>query len=287
MVITDNVAGDDGGAIFATTQSDLTLFKVTLSGNSSGHMGGGIALNSSVASLENSTLSGNHALIGGAVASYGSDATDLVVTASTFSANTAGGANPGDTELNAGALSVLQGFATVTNSTISGNSGSGAFAGGGISVNNATLTMNNSTVTANLAQGEISVDGVALASGAVLIASHSIITAAQGHSACVTAQGASISGDFNFGTDSSCGNTGVVSATTLDALKLGPLADNGGATFTHALLPGSIALDVVPAVNGESSSTCAGDSSDQRGIKRPQMIGCDIGAYELLRDSKG
>lgn len=62
---------------------------------------------------------------------------------------------------------------------------------------------------------------------------------------------------------------------------LGPLADNGGPTKTHALLPGSPAIDA-----GNSS----GLYTDQRGYKRKINIigipnvsdGADIGAYEYI-----
>ena len=53
--------------------------------------------------------------------------------------------------------------------------------------------------------------------------------------------------------------------------KLGPLADNGGPTFTRALAADSAALGQVP-------SPCI--DLDQRGLGRPGA-GCDIGAYEL------
>jgi uncharacterized repeat protein (TIGR01451 family) len=58
--------------------------------------------------------------------------------------------------------------------------------------------------------------------------------------------------------------------------NLGPLMDNGGSTPTHALQPGSPAIDV------GSCTDLAGDpiASDQRGIPRPQGVRCDIGAYE-------
>jgi hypothetical protein len=48
-------------------------------------------------------------------------------------------------------------------------------------------------------------------------------------------------------------------------LNLGPLADNGGPTPTHALLPGSVAID-----KGHAS----GATADQRGLARP----CDLAA---------
>jgi hypothetical protein len=58
---------------------------------------------------------------------------------------------------------------------------------------------------------------------------------------------------------------------------LGLLGDNGGGTQTHALQPGS------PAIDSGSCTDIAGDliTSDQRGIARPQGIRCDIGAYEF------
>jgi hypothetical protein len=59
---------------------------------------------------------------------------------------------------------------------------------------------------------------------------------------------------------------------------LGALANNGGPTPTHALLPGSPAIDRIP------SAFCT-VPTDQRGVLRPYApIGggaCDVGAYEF------
>jgi Ca2+-binding RTX toxin-like protein len=52
------------------------------------------------------------------------------------------------------------------------------------------------------------------------------------------------------------------------------LADHGGPTLTHALVPGSPALDVIPP-----AADCP--EADQRGVPRPQDDGCDIGAFEF------
>ena len=62
---------------------------------------------------------------------------------------------------------------------------------------------------------------------------------------------------------------------------LGPLQDNGGLTWTHALLPGSPCID---------QGTSGGLTNDQRGVTRPYDVltisnapggdGSDIGAYE-------
>ncbi|NLM72391.1 MAG: hypothetical protein GX181_10605 [Synergistaceae bacterium] len=56
--------------------------------------------------------------------------------------------------------------------------------------------------------------------------------------------------------------------------KLGELADNIGPTKTMALLAGSPAIDA-----GTSEGAPA---TDQRGVKRPQGSGIDIGAYEFM-----
>jgi hypothetical protein len=54
--------------------------------------------------------------------------------------------------------------------------------------------------------------------------------------------------------------------------KIGPLADNGGPTFTRALLPGSPAIEAGTAIGVPPT--------DQRGVPRPQGPGVDIGAFE-------
>jgi hypothetical protein len=69
-----------------------------------------------------------------------------------------------------------------------------------------------------------------------------------------------------------------VAATGLDPT----LADNGGATKTHALLPGSPAID--------AGIASVGEGADQRGLSRPSDFttipnfmggdGSDIGAFE-------
>jgi hypothetical protein len=78
----------------------------------------------------------------------------------------------------------------------------------------------------------------------------------------------------NLDTDGSCAaatNSGVTTVTPA-ALALGPLANNGGNTSTRAIPVTSAAL------NAGNNSTC--ESTDQRGISRPQGATCDIGAFE-------
>jgi len=58
---------------------------------------------------------------------------------------------------------------------------------------------------------------------------------------------------------------------------LAPLADNGGPTRTHALLPGS------PAIN--AGNNVANLATDQRGRARVSGAAADIGAYEVQTDA--
>jgi hypothetical protein len=76
----------------------------------------------------------------------------------------------------------------------------------------------------------------------------------------------------NLTDDDSCGLTAPSDLVVADAM-LGPLADNGGPTETHALLAGSPAIDA-------GSPDCPPPATDQRGVLRPQGAACDIGAFE-------
>jgi len=86
-----------------------------------------------------------------------------------------------------------------------------------------------------------------------------------------------VSGGHNVvGGSDTCGfdNPTDMVGVSSSALALGPLADNGGPTMTHALLPGSIAIDAIPELMCEVAE-------DQRGEPRPAGGMCDIGAFEL------
>jgi len=82
-----------------------------------------------------------------------------------------------------------------------------------------------------------------------------------------------LAGDHHPDLDSD-GSCGVAITSTA---PLGPLANNGGPTFTHALLAGN------PAIDAGDAATCTAapvNGLDQRGITRPQGPGCDIGSFE-------
>jgi len=88
---------------------------------------------------------------------------------------------------------------------------------------------------------------------------------------------------YNLEPDTHCGFTATGDQQHIDFdTLLDPLADNGGPSQTHALLPGAPAIDAIPnGVNGCQ----AGISSDQRGAPRAGGTNqggsaCDSGAYE-------
>jgi hypothetical protein len=75
----------------------------------------------------------------------------------------------------------------------------------------------------------------------------------------------------NLSSDNSCGFTQAGSLNNTPAL-LGPLANNGGPTWTMALLPGSPAID--------AADPSSAPATDQRGFARPAFAHPDIGAFE-------
>jgi hypothetical protein len=85
---------------------------------------------------------------------------------------------------------------------------------------------------------------------------------------CVLDQGAIGTNVNSLIADGSCG------AALSGDPKLGPLTNNGGTTLTHALLPGSPAIDA-----GADCSKTSVRGRDQRGLKRDAK--CDIGAVEF------
>jgi hypothetical protein len=240
--ISGNMA-DFGGAISA---SDVTVIGSVISGNSAATAGGGISA-TGVVTISSSTIIGNSAqFTGGGIGTFG----NVVVTSSTISENKAnedGG--------------IRSGSATVTFSTISGN------LGGGISGN--TLTLKNSIVAGN-GGNMFAADLHHVPINGPLSVEYSLVGDKTGTSLAEApvgmpdANGNLIGGPIH----------GVIDP------KLGPLANNGGPTLTHAPLPGS------PAVNAGNPNAVAGVNGvpmhDQRGAPFGRIAGgaIDMGAVE-------
>ena len=282
-VTLNNLTVADGGGVFAGAgirnyHGTVTVSNSTLSGNSPG----GIYSEGGTVKVSNSTLSGNSSDAGGGIYNYGGTATVSNSTLSGNSATFGGGINntdgtlevsnstlSGNSVLDAvfaegGGIYNLAGTATVSNSTLSGNSSNNR--GGGIyhrtdgSNTGGTLEVSNSTLSGNSATfgGGIYNEGPATFKNTIVANSPS-------GGNCL---GSITNGGYNLDSNTSCGFP--TQNSSKDPL-LGPLADNGGPTLTHALLEGSPTID-----RGNSF----GATTDQRGFARPQGTASDIGSFE-------
>jgi predicted outer membrane repeat protein len=162
----------------------------------------------------------------------------------------------------------IYGSATVENSTISGNSA--GTSGGGI-YNNSSLDVTLSTITGNSAPSGGGIYNV----GSVEVSNTILNAGASGENifndgGTVTSEGYNLSSDDGGGYLNGPGDQ-----INTDPL-LGPLQDNGGPTFTHALLPGS------PAINAGDPSFTPPPYYDQRGplFRRVFNRRIDIGSFE-------
>lgn len=307
----------DGGAGISCTAHQVTITNCVISGNSAGY-GGGIyrslfGLGGASVNVIDSVISDNRAETGGAVFiaghSYGmAPAAWLGMTNSTVLGNVA---------TSRGGGLYVGGHATITSSTISANVATmDANGGGGGIHNDGHLTIANSTLSGNSASlgGGVRSSGAGnpLYPGALTITNSTISSnsASEGgglHLTSYTAQrfkstivalntstnGPDVNGDLTSDGFNLIGNnsgTNVLSPQASDQIGtasapidplLGPLQDNGGPTFTHALLLGSPAID-----KGESSNS----TTDQRGFGRRKDVpalsnapggdGADIGGVE-------
>jgi CSLREA domain-containing protein len=255
--VTNTAAQPAGGGIF-----NLGAFTMTgslIQGNVTLGSGGGLSIASGEAVIDGSTLSGNQARFGGGIES---DSPDLQLVNSTLSANRA--------DRDGGGLYVEFGQTRLYNVTVTGNQANaeedGTFSGGGLRrAGPGTITLLNSLVAGN--SRTVWSDPVPLLEN-------------NDCAGTLNSAGANYVGDL----DLPCVVTGTAPLTGGFA-GLGPLADNGGPTPTHALRPGS------PAIDAGEAGGCTGPLGvpllhDQRGTTRP-LLGqhnrrCDLGAFEYV-----
>jgi hypothetical protein len=250
-----------GGGIANLEYGTLTVGNSTFSGNTATGGGGGIS-NSGTLTVTNTTFSGNSVDCGGGGISNSSGM--LTVINTTFSDNTAIGGDPGG----GGGIRNYNGSVTVSNSAFSGNTTAGA--GGGIHNYFGTVTVSNSTFSGNSAAN--------FGGGIYNHNSGSVETTFKNTIVANSPSGSNCSGTITDG-----GGNLSYPDTTCPGInsdpKLGALQDNGGPTWTMALLPGSAAID---AGNDAICAAPPVSGLDQRGVARPQRPRCDIGAYEAL-----
>ncbi len=283
LVLHDSVvAGNSGdyvsGGVYASGTT-LTVQDSVISGNLSNGDGGGLYNYTGAATVDNSAISGNSAAgWGGGILNYGT----MSIANSTLSGNTALGGG-----------GITSGYLLhMTNCTVSGNRA--AQNGGGIQAvyTSGDVFVDHSTIVSNTADFDGGDDGsggglAASSNGSSIIITHTIVAGnvdAGGETpdcyVYVYVEDHNISGTIDSHGYNLIGDTTGCTLTTspTDLLGqdplLGPLADNGGGTWTHAMPLPSPAVDAIPAI----SCTL---TTDQRGVARPQYNACDIGAYEL------
>ncbi|MEO1131390.1 MAG: right-handed parallel beta-helix repeat-containing protein [Cyanobacteria bacterium J06639_1] len=311
--IRDNVAGGQGGGIF--TLSPGVVLNSTISGNTSGASGGGLSIGGGRAgfytvTIANSTISGNTAASGGGGISVGGST--VVQTPDTNNEE------PGVDYTSE--VVTFAGTVIVSNSTIAANvadsDGDGVGRGGGVSnalffviggpdpaVNQRTLfgpgslSFQNSII-ANNTDGAPDEGSAPDISGAARGNANNLVGNLDGLAFAVTVAPEEES-------------LGAGSDRVTPNVSLAPLADNGGFTHTHALVPGSPAIDAgdntkiwpesFPAPNGDDGTidfdyNADGDSDDvlpfdQRGTDGDRRFDrvlngtVDIGAFEGVDES--
>jgi hypothetical protein len=313
--ILENNTADHGGGMYNAGQ--LMCRKSLVAGNSSFGFGnwpralpgyGGGMFNTGTCTVDRSTFESNLVQGGGyyyaGADGYGGGMYNegrLLITDSTLNGNCALGKREsygaGDS-YGGGLFNCTGGVVAAANTTISGNSAIGGHVGhyfgragdglGGGIYNQGQADLNHCTICANLAEPgnryEANGNGGGIYAQNLVDAANTIIADNFAGDAGPDCWGTLDSDGYNLIEDTdSCvvqgDMTGIVLGT--DPL-LGPLSDNGGPTWTHALLKGSLAID---------QGSHGGLPKDQRGAKRPtdikqvpnQADGSDIGAYELSR----
>lgn len=275
-----SVSSAEGGGMWVT--GAVTVTGSTISGNSataSGSLalGGGISASDAV-SVTGSTISGNSAKAvsdlcfaqGGGIFAT----SPVIVTGSTISGNSATASGTDSFAEGGGILSTVS--VSITLSTITGNSTTSTSlnaAGGGIFTFDAPASIHNSIVAGNTDNDGSHPDlRIGNDTSALLNARASLIGTSAG-----TSLTPSLAPDTN-------GNiVGGVGNAKIDPL-LGPLANNGGPTQTHALRPLSPALD-----RGNNTFVPSGTTTDQRGNAFNRFVDgpdadatatVDMGAFE-------
>ena len=318
LILNDNasIAGFGGGAFLSATRTQVTIADTQVNSNNAGAGGGGIQLVANDVSLllNASRLISNNAFSGcGGGLRISGDPSTVDISSSVFQGNYSsdcgGGisiANPGlgitgfnlnNSELSTntsaglqsgpgasrggGALFVSLGEGSqslISNSTVSGNTLTGQY-GGGIHFGGEMVSdIRYSTIANNYADsdgGGIFNESNNCAMNNSLMSGNSIAGAAAQD---LDGINCTVSNSLLAGADNSNFGDNGNNILNTDPL-LGPLTNNGGQSQTHALLPGS------PAIDAGSAGEFTPDL-DQRGEGFPRIVGTeiDMGAFEFLVD---
>ncbi len=304
-IITDNTSGFGGGGI--DIRNGIVNITNSIITNNSANSGGGIGGFNSTVNITNSNISSNFAREGGGIDVSGSSVDIINSTISeNFAGFTGGGLNIGGSSANItnstisrntasfsggglhippDGMNVVGSTVNIINSTISGNTAT-SFFGGGLNVVGSTVNISNNTISGNSAGFENSLGGGGglsifnftdfgdfgpiILDGTVNITNTIIANSTGGD--CVNFSGTIASNINNLIEDGTCNPQ--LSGTP----NIGPLQVNGGSTETHALLPGSIAINT-----GSNEEVPPEITTDQRGLGFVRIVNgtVDIGAFEV------
>jgi len=221
-------------------------------------------------SAMDSKYAGGGILNDGFCCGVGSGPATLNVANSTISGNSANaGFGGGIMNLGLGFPATL----AVSNSTITGNTARDQAGGGGIDTSSdgqAVATVANSTLSDNFGYAGIINDGELTIGNTILKAGArpTIIKVGFGHTT---------SAGYNLSSDNADGLLNGPGDQINTEPMLGPLQDNGGPTLTHALLPGS------PAIDAGNPNFTPPPFDDQRGPGFDRVLNgrIDKGSFEV------
>lgn len=261
LEVDSNTSQGDGGGLYAV-DSALYVVDSTFKHNAAGvsgspylgtGAGGGIA-------LERGYL-------------YGGDVWTSEIDTSTIHGNTA---------RYGGGLAIADNFLEMDEVTIAENAGFGA----GVFASYASVDLEHVTVARNVAEGEGAAQLYASFDAGFRLSKTVISDAVGGGANCGrnTDGGLINSWGYNAADDDSCELLDGDLQLEPGEADFGPLQFNGGLTWTMLPYPGSPLID---AIEVGVEGGCEGESSDQRGVTRPQGQDggdslCDIGAAETF-----
>jgi predicted outer membrane repeat protein len=283
------VSGNYNGGI--SNYGTLTMNDCTISDNTTDYgwaVGGGI-YNDATVTLNNCTVSNNWANDSGGgiyndVSQYEGVSATVTLNNCTVSGNTAG-TNDGGGICNymLGFYSPTTGTVVISNSTFSNNTAIGN--GGAISNTSqtdygyavATLHVSNSTFSGNSAPGGGISSNTDYESFATVTLRNTILKAGASGQNIQNDLGTVISQGYNLSSDNGGGYLSHQGDRINTNPLLGPLQDNGGPTFTQALLPGSL------AINAGDPNFTPPPFYDQRGLgfDRVRNGRIDVGSFEV------
>lgn len=272
-VISNNAAGSDGGGIYKSGTSPLHVKGSLVSANTaspSNGDGGGMYFDNTTSTahahtIVATTISENQASEGAGVYSVAYTGT-IAIRTSTIAGNTT--ITSGAVGEGGAGIANQHGTIELSNTTISGNrveNDSGALSGSGAAVHNGNggvVDIAYCTLANNASR-----DGGGIRAQSTVTVANSVLANTAVNGANCNPGFTITDGGNNFVDD---GTNCPAGFTVSGALDLDVLSDNGGPTRTHALLPGSVAIDAAGACG----------LNDQRGVSRDAE--CDGGAHEAL-----